>query len=395
MRPATRSSMTTESIEVMARLELCNVAHCYQRIDGAAPDFAVKPLQLVWEDGGAYALLGPSGCGKTTLLGILSGLLRPTQGRVLIDGRDVTALSPRDRNIAQVFQFPVLYDSMSVYDNLAFPLRNRGASRREVDARVREVAQLLDLDAELRQRASGLSGELKQRISLGRGLVRKDVAAILLDEPLTVVDAHLKWQLRRKLVQIHRELRVTLIYVTHDQLEALTLADQVVVMNAGEVVQRGTPEALFERPEHLFVGHFIGSPGMNCLPCTLSRDAVLVAQQRVRDRPAGVADDVAGELTLGVRPEFLRLCAEPGSGVPVRVVKVIELGSSALVQVQLGPHRVQVKTPPKQPLQLGESCWLEFPPLHTHLYRDGKLVRTDERMSRVDIAAGEAEHGQR
>lgn len=357
----------------MARLELHDIAHSYERTPAVATDYAVKPLNLVWEDGGAYALLGPSGCGKTTLLGILSGLIRPSQGRVLIDGRDVTRLPPRDRNIAQVFQFPVLYDSMSVFDNLAFPLRNRGLSRRAIDARVREVAELLELSPELRLRASGLSAELKQRISLGRGLVRRDVAAILLDEPLTVVDPHLKWHLRRKLVEIHRDLRVTLIYVTHDQLEALTLADQVVVMNAGEVLQRGTPEALFERPEHLFVGHFIGSPGMNSLPCTLTADAVLVAEQRVAQRPRQ-AGDLAGELRLGVRPECLRLHAAPGSGVPVQVTKHVELGNSALIHVQLGPHSVQVKTPPRQPLQLGDRCYLQFPPERTYLYCDDRIV---------------------
>jgi len=352
----------------MARLELRDIAHSYQR----DADYAVKPVDLVWEDGGAYALLGPSGCGKTTLLGILSGLLHPSRGRVLIDGRDVTALSPRDRNIAQVFQFPVLYDSMSVFDNLAFPLRNRGLGKREVDARVREVAELLDLSAELPLRASGLSGELKQKISLGRGLVRKDVSAILLDEPLTVVDPHLKWQLRRKLVQIHHDLRVTLIYVTHDQTEALTLADQVVVMNAGEVLQRGTPEALFERPEHLFVGHFIGSPGMNSLPCTLSADHVLVADQPVSARPAGT---LSGELCVGVRPEFLKLHADATrGGAPVRVIKHRELGGSALFDVQLGPHTLLVKTGPRQAFQVGADCYLEFPVGHTHLYCDGQIV---------------------
>lgn len=353
----------------MARLELRDIAHSYQK----NTDYAVKPIDLVWEDGGAYALLGPSGCGKTTVLGILSGLLKPSRGRVLIDGRDVTALSPRDRNIAQVFQFPVLYDSMSVYDNLAFPLRNRGLVAREVDARVREVAEILDLSGELPLRASGLSGELKQKISLGRGLVRKDVSAILLDEPLTVVDPQLKWQLRRKLVQIHRDLRVTLIYVTHDQTEALTLADQVVVMNAGDVLQRGTPEALFERPEHLFVGHFIGSPGMNSLPCAVRDGAVWVADQRVRAWP-GTSEALSGELRVGVRPEFLRLHAEPGRGVPVRVTKHRELGNSALFDVQLGAYNVLVKTGPRQTLQVGAECYLEFPEARTHVYCAGRIV---------------------
>lgn len=352
----------------MARLELRDVAHSYQN----DTDYAVKPIDLVWEDGGAYALLGPSGCGKTTVLGILSGLIKPSRGRVLIDGRDVTDLSPRDRNIAQVFQFPVLYDSMSVYDNLAFPLRNRGLAAREVDVRVREIAEILELNAELRLRASGLSGELKQKISLGRGLVRRDVSAILLDEPLTVVDPQLKWQLRRKLVQIHRDLRVTLIYVTHDQTEALTLAEQVVVMNAGDVLQQGTPEALFERPEHLFVGHFIGSPGMNSLPCTVRDGAVLVADQRVRAWSGGAA--LSGELHVGVRPEFLRLHAEPGRGVPVRVTKHRELGNSALFDVQLGPHNVLVKTGPRQALRVGAECYLEFPEARAHLYCDDRIV---------------------
>ena len=352
----------------MARLELRDVAHSYQN----DTDYAVKPIDLVWEDGGAYALLGPSGCGKTTVLGILSGLIKPSRGRVLIDGRDVTDLSPRDRNIAQVFQFPVLYDSMSVYDNLAFPLRNRGLAAREVDARVREIAEILELSAELPLRASGLSGELKQKISLGRGLVRRDVSAILLDEPLTVVDPQLKWQLRRKLVQIHRDLGVTLIYVTHDQTEALTLADQVVVMNAGDVLQQGTPEALFEHPEHLFVGHFIGSPGMNSLPCTVRDGVVLVADQRVRAWSGSAA--LSGELRVGVRPEFLRLHAEPGRGVPVRVTKHRELGNSALFDVQLGPHNVLVKTGPRQALRVGAECYLEFPEARAHLYCDGRIV---------------------
>lgn len=359
----------------MARLEIREVAHSYQRDPRKDADYALKPLNLVWEDAGAYALLGPSGCGKTTLLGILSGLLRPTRGQVLIDGRDVTQLSPRERNIAQVFQFPVLYDSMSVFDNLAFPLRNRKLPAREVEARVREVAELLDLTAELRLRASGLSGELKQRISLGRGLVRKDVAAILLDEPLTVIDPHLKWQLRRKLMEIHRELRITLIYVTHDQLEALTLAEDVLVMSAGDVLQRGTPEALFERPEHLFVGHFIGSPGMNILPCEVTREGITVAGQRVI--AGGPPDEAArGELRVGVRPEFLLLSREPAANaVKVQVTEQIYLGGTRVVTTLLGPHLVRVKTPPDQEDAPGSERYLLFPESHTHLYCDGKLIR--------------------
>jgi glycerol transport system ATP-binding protein len=188
---------------------------------------------------------------------------------VLYDGKDVTDLPPEKRNIAQVFQFPVLYDTMSVFNNLAFPLRNRGVEESEIKKRVLEVAEILDLTPFLGKRAAGLAADAKQKISLGRGLVRSDVAAILFDEPLTVIDPHLKWNLRRKLKEVHEQLKLTLIYVTHDQVEALTFADQVLVMYEGELVQIGTPQELFENPKHKFVGFFIGSPGMNFLACTV------------------------------------------------------------------------------------------------------------------------------
>ena len=175
------------------------------------------------------------------------------------------APGPTQRNIAQVFQFPVVYDTMSVYDNLAFPLRNRAVPEADVDTKVREIADMLDLSEMLPRRASGLTADMKQKISLGRGLVRTDVNVIMFDEPLTVIDPHLKWVLRSKLKELHQEVRTTMIYVTHDQTEALTFADQVVVMHEGQVVQIGTPVELFEKPRHTFVGHFIGSPGMNLL----------------------------------------------------------------------------------------------------------------------------------
>ena len=253
----------------MARIELNEIAHSYLRNPQGEADYALKRIHNVWDNGGAYALLGPSGCGKTTLLNIISGLVTPSQGKVLYDGKEVTHLPPEKRNIAQVFQFPVLYDTMTVFDNLAFPLRNRGFEEMEVIRRVHEVAEILDLTPFLKKKAAGLAADAKQKISLGRGLVRSDVAAILFDEPLTVIDPHLKWHLRRKLKEIHEQLKLTLIYVTHDQVEALTFAEQVMVMFEGEIVQIGTPQDLFENPEHTFVGYFIGSPGMNFLPCTI------------------------------------------------------------------------------------------------------------------------------
>jgi glycerol transport system ATP-binding protein len=364
----------------MARIELSAIAHTY--VAGApASDYAVKPLDLVWEDGGAYALLGPSGCGKSTLLGIMSGLVKPSHGRVLIDGVDVTNKDARARNVAQVFQFPVVYDTMTVYDNLAFPLRNRGQAESVVRSRVQRVAELLELREDLSRKASGLSGELKQRISLGRGLVRQDVAAVLLDEPLTVIDPHLKWQLRRKLKEIHVELAVTLIYVTHDQLEALTLADQVVVMHDGEVLQRGTPQDLFERPAHTFVGHFIGSPGMNVLPCRVVDGALLIGDQRAHlpQRLAAAAHGKTGEFALGIRPDFVRLHAQPSAAgepaqVRVRVVQVTQLGAFQIVVAELGTQRLHIKLPPDRVLQSGREYHAEFLEPHAQLYENGRIL---------------------
>ncbi len=263
-----------------------------------------KTIDLEWHDGGAYALLGPSGCGKTTLLNIISGLIVPSEGQVLFDDRDVTRLAPTERNIAQVFQFPVIYDTMTVYDNLAFPLRNRGVAPAAVDARVRAIAEMLELGRMLARRASGLTADSKQKISMGRGLVREDVNVIMFDEPLTVIDPHLKWKLRSKLKELHQRVGATMIYVTHDQTEALTFADQVVVMQDGEVVQVGSPVDLFERPAHTFVGHFIGSPGMNILPCEIRDGAAFLAGRPVATANRGTG---AGRPEIGVRPEFVSL----------------------------------------------------------------------------------------
>ena len=250
----------------MARITLDGIAHSYGGKAASEADYALKPLHHVWEQGMAYALLGPSGCGKTTLLNIISGLVIPSEGRLLFDAVDVTHLPTEQRNIAQVFQFPVIYDTMTVAENLAFPLKNRGVAKAAIERRVAEIAEMLDLTRDLNRRARGLTADAKQKISLGRGLVRADVSAVLFDEPLTVIDPALKWELRSKLKAVHRALDLLMIYVTHDQIEALTFADKVVVMNDGKAVQIGTPAELFERPEHTFVGYFIGSPGMNLLP---------------------------------------------------------------------------------------------------------------------------------
>jgi glycerol transport system ATP-binding protein len=360
----------------MSRIHLKGIAHSYMSQPRDERDYALRRIDHVWEDGGAYALLGPSGCGKTTLLNIISGLVYPSEGRVLFGDRDVTDLPTRQRNIAQVFQFPVIYDTMTVFDNLAFPLRNRGVPEDQVKTRVAEVAETLELTADLRKRAEGLGADAKQKISLGRGLVRSDVAAILFDEPLTVIDPHLKWQLRRKLKQIHERFALTLVYVTHDQNEALTIADRVAVMYEGQIVQFGTPQELFEEPRHTFVGYFIGTPGMNLLPCALENGAAVVEGARIPLGPemAERAGSLPGALKLGIRPQFLRLDREAENGaVPVTVTAVEDLGTFKIVTTRLGAHVVKVKLPEDQEVP-GESAFLHFPPEWTRLYADGLLV---------------------
>src|SRR4030081_4161947 len=250
----------------MARIDLVDLAHSYGGNDAPLETFVPKPVTKSWRRGGAYALLGPSGCGKTTLLNLISGIVIPSRGKILFDGVDITGLSTQKRNIAQVFQFPVIYDTMTVGQNLAFPLKNRAVPKAVIDARVAEIARLLDLTPYLGRKATRLTADAKQKISLGRGLVRAAAAAVLFDEPLTVIDPELKWQLRSKLKALHRDLDLTMIYVTHDQTEALTFADTVVVMHDGRVVQSGTPAELFDKPEHTFVGYFIGSPRLNIVP---------------------------------------------------------------------------------------------------------------------------------
>jgi glycerol transport system ATP-binding protein len=355
----------------MARIDL-DLAHAYKPDPRQEADFALLPLQLSFEDRGAYALLGPSGCGKTTMLNLISGLLAPSHGSVKFDGRDVAAASPQERNIAQVFQFPVIYDTMTVAENLAFPLRNRRVPAEQIRRRVGEIAEMLELSGQLNQRAAGLAADAKQKISLGRGLVRPDVSAVLFDEPLTVIDPHLKWQLRRKLKQIHHELRLTLIYVTHDQVEALTFAEQVVVMTRGRVVQVGSAEALFERPQHTFVGHFIGSPGMNFLPVQTAGGELHVAGAVLhadRELPEG-------ELVLGVRPEYLRPAEAHAPGaLRAEVAQVQDVGTYLMLTARLAGQTLKARLAPDAGVPPpGQPVWLQVLGQHTCFYRNEELV---------------------
>ena len=356
----------------MARIDL-DLAHAYRANPQQDSDYALLPLKMSFKDGGAYALLGPSGCGKTTMLNIMSGLLAPSQGTVLFDGRDVTRASPQERNIAQVFQFPVIYDTMTVAENLAFPLRNRKVPQAQIDKRVGEIAEMLEMSGQLNQRAANLAADAKQKISLGRGLVRPDVSAVLFDEPLTVIDPHLKWQLRRKLKQIHRELKLTLIYVTHDQVEALTFAEQVVVMTRGRAVQVGSADALFERPSHTFVGNFIGSPGMNFLPATATADVLQVAGAQwllPRALPPG-------GLKLGVRPEYVTLASPAAIGALLCTVsKIQDVGTHVMLTAAVDGQVLKARLSPEVQLPaVGDSVWLQVLGEHTCFYQNEEIVR--------------------
>jgi glycerol transport system ATP-binding protein len=323
----------------MAKITLDNLAHSYLPNPTSEDDYALKELNHDWVDGEAYALLGSSGCGKSTLLNIISGLLHPSQGRILFNDRDVTMAPTTQRNIAQVFQFPVVYDTMTVRDNLAFPLRNRGADPAYITERVQQIAHMIGMEATLDRKARGLTADAKQKISLGRGMVREDVNALLFDEPLTVIDPHMKWELRTQLKSLHHEFGHTMIYVTHDQTEALTFADKVVVMYDGRVVQMGTPQELFERPEHTFVGYFIGSPGMNVLDATVNGDTAVVAGTQISlGKSFGTP---GGKVEIGVRPEFTSL-SDGNEGLPVTIKRVEDVGRHKIVRADFHGTEINV-----------------------------------------------------
>ncbi|MFD9896980.1 ABC transporter ATP-binding protein [Mesorhizobium sp. NPDC059025] len=351
----------------MARIDLDHIRHSYLPNPQKDTDFALKEVHHTFQDGGAYALLGPSGCGKTTLLNIISGLLHPSHGKLLFDGNDVTNLSTQERNIAQVFQFPVIYDTMTVYDNLAFPLRNRGVPEADIDRKVRETLDMIDLADWARRKARGLTADQKQKISLGRGLVRSDVNAILFDEPLTVIDPHMKWVLRSQLKQLHRRFGYTMVYVTHDQTEALTFADQVVVMYDGGIVQIGTPAELFERPKHTFVGYFIGSPGMNVLPIEVQGKTAKLGSLAIT--LPGAPEKTGGSMELGIRPEYVRLGRV---GIGVSISKVEDVGRHKVVRARLEGREIAAIVGEDE--EIPAEPKLRFEPAGINVYADSWRV---------------------
>ena len=353
----------------MAKITLKDLSHSYLAKQNNNEDWALRDINIDWKDGGAYALLGPSGCGKTTLLNIISGLLKPTKGEVLFDDKDMTTLNPVERDIAQIFQFPVIYDTMTVYNNLAFPLKNRGLSETEIDAKVKEIGEMLELTSTLHNKASGLTADGKQKISLGRGLVRSDVNVIMFDEPLTVIDPHLKWVLRSKLKELHQKINRTMIYVTHDQIEALTFADQVVVMHEGQIVQTGTPVELFEKPKHTFVGHFIGSPGMNILPCAIENGQINFGGKILPNKINAKKNNFK-TTQVGIRPEFINFSKD---GIAVKIKRVSNTGRHKVVDAECSSGNIKILANSSTEIPSG-SAHITFNQKYTYAYGDNWII---------------------
>ena len=314
--------------------------HVTKRFDETT---AVADLDIEVADGEFLVLVGPSGCGKTTALRMLAGLEDITSGRILIGDRVVNNIAPGARDVAMVFQSYALYPHMTVYQNLAFSLRNFGVPKAEIDRRVRQTADVLELGELLKRKPRQLSGGQRQRVALGRAIVREP-QGFLMDEPLSNLDAALRVQTRAEILRLQERLGTTTIYVTHDQIEAMTMGDRIAVMNKGELQQLGTPEELYERPANTFVAQFIGSPAMNMLP-----SAVL-----------GVGG--TGQLA-GFRPEHVRLGnGRAGASSYDASVEVVEyLGDEQLAHLRLGDHEIVVKLPVEPRLRAGEHETFSVP----------------------------------
>ncbi|MCZ2819688.1 sn-glycerol-3-phosphate ABC transporter ATP-binding protein UgpC [Modestobacter sp. VKM Ac-2977] len=329
---------------------------------------AVDSLDLTVADGEFLILVGPSGCGKSTSLRMLAGLEQVDEGRILIDGKDVTDVEPKDRDIAMVFQNYALYPHMTVAENMGFALKIAGMDKGERRARVEEAARLLDLEPYLDRKPKALSGGQRQRVAMGRAIVRKP-KVFLMDEPLSNLDAKLRVQTRTQIASLQRRLGITTVYVTHDQVEAMTMGDRVAVLKDGELMQVGAPRELYDRPANVFVAGFIGSPAMNLFEVPVTDGGV-----RFGDRVHPVAREVlaanAGDtMTLGVRPEDFDI-SDSGAAVEVDVVE--ELGADAYVYGRLTQggteSLVTVRVDGRQPPRRGERVHVVPRADHVHLF---------------------------
>ena len=323
----------------------------------------IPPLDLAIEDHEFVVFVGPSGCGKSTLLRIIAGLETITAGELFIGDIRVNALPASKRNIAMVFQDYALYPHMTVYQNMAFGLEMRNVKRAEIDARVQRAARMLHIDPFLQRRPRALSGGQRQRVAMGRAIVR-DPQVFLFDEPLSNLDAKLRGQVRAEIKSLHQQLRTTMVFVTHDQVEAMTMADRIVVLQGGVVQQVGTPEEVYERPANRFVAGFIGSPAMNFFPITLDGGTALLADGTSIPAPRIGAP----RAVLGIRPEHLTPVQDAPGAIPAEIALVEPLGSDTLVHFRLGESDYVARVAPDLRPRAGERIRFAVPPAKMRLF---------------------------
>jgi sn-glycerol 3-phosphate transport system ATP-binding protein len=348
----------------MAEVALTNVRKVY-----AGGVEAVKGVSIAIPDGGFCVLVGPSGCGKSTLLRMVAGLEDISSGTVSIGDRVVNAIEPSERDIAMVFQNYALYPHMSVYDNMAYGLRNRGTPKPEIEARVAEAARILGIEAFLQRKPRQLSGGQRQRVAMGRAIVRKP-QVFLFDEPLSNLDAKLRVQMRIEIKKLQRALGVTAIYVTHDQVEAMTLSDKLVVMNGGEVEQVGVPTEVYRRPASRFVATFIGSPPMNMLPATVDGPGILAIGPALL-QASDMSDTLqAGAIVeVGLRPEDVEIVSEDSVGSMLFDVDFIEeLGATQLFHGRLAGHAFTLQTATGAVPMAARQLWIGVAPEKVHVF---------------------------
>ncbi|MBV1706341.1 MAG: sn-glycerol-3-phosphate ABC transporter ATP-binding protein UgpC [Hyphomicrobiales bacterium] len=338
----------------MAGIELGNVSKVYQ---GSVT--ALKPTTLTIPEGGLTVLVGPSGCGKSTLLRIIAGLEEPSSGSVTIAGRDVTKVEPADRDIAMVFQNYALYPHMSVYDNMAYGLKNRGTSGADIALRVNEAARMLGIEALLQRKPRALSGGQRQRVAMGRAIVRRP-KAFLFDEPLSNLDAKLRGEMRVEIRTLQQRLGVTSVYVTHDQLEAMTMADHLVVMRDGVIVQQGPPGRVYDEPDNVFVAGFLGAPPINLLAGSVGEDGRLHLDCGPQvDLPAFPKLQPGRKVTLGVRAEAISIAA-PAANQQATIELIEELGPNRLLHMRFGTAKIICVAPREPALRPGETIPIQL-----------------------------------
>lgn len=326
--------------------------------------YGVKDINLSIADKEFLVLLGPSGCGKTTTMRIVAGLEFPTEGDVRIGDRSVNRLEPKDRDVAMVFQNYGLYPNMTVYENIRFPLKIRKIPAAEHDQRVQKAATMVELGPLLDRKPKALSGGQRQRVALARAIVREPTV-FLMDEPLSNLDAKLRVTMRAQLKNLQHQLAVTTIYVTHDQIEAMTLADRVVVMNAGQIMQIGTPQEVYNKPANLFVAGFIGSPAMNLIPGEVNNGTFIAENIKI----SGINSRNNGSLTLGYRAEDVTVTTDSASAqITAPIYSVELLGDATMITVNAGGDLVSAKADKDFQQQIGTTISLHIDPQHVHLF---------------------------